>query len=696
MSKINLSQFHQTFFDEAAEHARTLEEHLLSLEAAPNDTELHNALFRAAHSIKGASGILGFETITSLTHAMESVLEAVRSLAVRVDGALSSLLLEATDLLSAALVTTREGTPAPDIRSVVERLERVEGHASAPAPAPAPAPAQEAVAPASSPSSIATRAHRWHITFRPGERVFANGLDPAFALKDLAALGTTRVDALLEQVPPFAEFDPEASYLGWKITLETAAPKHEIDDVFLFMDDARELKIVEDGLPVLVAAPAFVPIANPTPVAASPAPAAEAVAKPDTTSTAPKKPVDSSTLRVSTEKVDSLINLVGELVIAQAMISRSLASFTPSELPRLREATAEMERHTRELQGRVMNIRMVPIGTIFNRFRRLVRDIGDQLGKDIDLQIAGEDTELDKSMVEALADPLTHLVRNAADHGLERTEARVAAGKRAAGTLRLAARHQGGNIIIEISDDGGGLDEPRILKRAIERGLVPPGAKLTPEEIHQLIFAPGFSTAEAVTNLSGRGVGMDVVRRSVEQLNGEISISTTKGQGTRFRITLPLTLAILDGMALRIGNSTFVIPLSQVVETLRLKDVPVTRLPGQGEVLRVRGHTTAFLRPSEVLSVSCDTGPLAVVCEAGETRFALCIDELLGKSQFVIKSLEPNFKKLEGLLGATILGDGAVSFILDVLGLARLGHLTRGDDVSASELPSPEAPEVRA
>lgn len=681
MSQINLAQFHQTFFDEAAEHARTLEEHLLSLEAAPNDTELHNALFRAAHSIKGASGILGFTTITALTHAMENVLEGVRSLQVKVDGALSSLLLEATDLLSAALVTTRAGTPAPDIQAVVGRLERAHGSASSVSPAPV----------ASSPSAVDARPKRWHITFRPGDRVFANGLDPGFALKDLAALGSTKVEVLLDLLPAFGELDPETSYLGWKITLETAASKSEIDDVFLFMEDARELKIVEDSAPVLVtaAAPVFEPVVSAPPPAPKPS-------GPDTTSSGPKKAVDSSTLRVSTEKVDSLINLVGELVIAQAMISRSLSTFTPSELPRLREAAEEMERHTRELQGRVMNIRMVPIGTIFNRFRRLVRDLGDQLGKNIELQVSGEDTELDKSMVEALADPLTHLVRNAADHGLERTEARIAAGKKATGTLKLGARHQGGNVIIEISDDGAGLDEKRILKRAVERGLVAPDAKLSPEEIHQLIFAPGFSTAEAVTNLSGRGVGMDVVRRSVESLNGEISIFTTPGAGTRFRITLPLTLAILDGMALRIGTSTFVIPLSQVVETLRLKDNPVTRLPGQGEVLRVRGHTTAFLRPSDVLSVACDSGPLAVVCEAGDARFALCIDELLGKSQFVIKSLEPNFKKLEGLLGATILGDGAVSFILDVLGIARLGRLTRGDDLPTGESGLSSSTEVRA
>lgn len=658
MAPIDFGQFHQTFFDEAAEHLRTLEEKLLELEGSPDDSELHNALFRAAHSVKGASAILGFEVITRLTHAMENVLEAVRGGRVRATGELSGLLLEATDLLTGCVDATRSGSAPPEVAGLVARLEIAQGAPATPAAGASPA----TPAPAERPTTTS----RWEVVFRPSVRVFGNGLDPAFALKDLAALGKVEVEALLDQVPALTELDPESCHVGWRVVLETAAPKKELEDVFLFMDDARELRIsrLEPG------APAPKP-SQPNGLAlGGKAPAL-------------RKQADGATLRVNTEKVDALINLVGELVISQAMISRSLAHYTPAELPRLREAAEQMERHTRELQERVMNIRMVPIGTIFNRFRRLVRDLSESLGKDIELDISGEETELDKSMVEALADPLMHLVRNAADHGLEPTEARERTGKARVGRVSLTARHQGGNVIIEIADDGAGLDETRILKRAIERGLVSPDAKLLPEEIHELIFAPGFSTAEQVTDLSGRGVGMDVVKRAVSSLNGDVSISTTRGRGTRFRLTLPLTLAILDGMALRVGDATWVIPLSQVIETLPLKKNPVTRLPGRGEVMQVRGSTLALLRAAELLGVPPDPDnkrPLAVVCEAGETRFALAVDELLGKSQFVIKSLEPNFKKLDGILGATILGDGAVSFILDLMGLARLGRLTEVDE----------------
>ncbi|MFZ5444024.1 MAG: chemotaxis protein CheA [Myxococcota bacterium] len=649
MASIDFGQFHQTFFDEAAEHVRTLEAKLLELETNPDDPELHNALFRAAHSIKGASAILGFEVITRLTHAMENVLEAVRGGQVRADGALGSLLLEATDLLSGCVELTRTQSACPDVAPMVAKLERVSG--GAPTQASAAAPAAKSAVPA-----------RWEIVFRPSPRVFANGLDPAFALQDLAALGRVEVEALLDQVPALPELDPESCFVGWRVFVETAASKKELEDVFLFMDDARELRISR---------------------ADASAPPPTAVAAGEAKAPALRKQADGATLRVATEKVDALINLVGELVISQAMISRSLSHYTPAELPRLREAAEQLERHTRDLQERVMNIRMVPIGTIFNRFRRLVRDLSESLGKTIELDVSGEETELDKSMVELIADPLMHLVRNAADHGLEAADARERAGKPRAGRISLGARHQGGNVIIEISDDGAGLDEARILARAVERGLVSPEAKLLPEEIHELIFAPGFSTATQVTDLSGRGVGMDVVKRAVSALNGDVSISTTRGRGTRFRLTLPLTLAILDGMALRVGEATWVIPLSQVIETIPLKKTPVTKLPGRGEVIQVRGNTLALLRAAELLGVPPDPDnkrPLAVVCEAGETRFALAVDELLGKSQFVIKSLEPNFKKLDGLLGATILGDGAVSFILDLMGLARLGRLTELED----------------
>lgn len=476
-------------------------------------------------------------------------------------------------------------------------------------------------------------------------------------------MGTSStVTVLLDALPPFDALDPEQCLLGWRIELETTAPVQQLTDVFMFVDNPLELTVTEKPKAEEIRSrPSMVPMSS--------------------SGSATKKPAaEQATLRVNTSKVDRLINLVGELVIAQAMVSRSLAHFTPDELPRLREAALEMERHTRELQDGVMNIRMVPIGSIFGRFRRLLRDVSDQLGKQMELVVSGEDTELDKGMVEALADPLTHLVRNSADHGLETPEARVAAGKPAMGSIHLTARHQGGNVLVEVSDDGKGLDTQRIRARAVEQGLISANAEMAPEEIHQLIFAPGFSTNSVVTDLSGRGVGMDVVLRSVEALNGKVTISTQPGQGTRFRLSLPLTLAILDGMSLRVGASTFVMPLSQVVETLPFLQSAVRKLPSAGEVLSLRGQMLPLLRLSQLFGINEDgesnPRPLVVVCETAELKFALTIDELLGKSQFVIKSLETNYGRLEGVLGATILGDGTVSFILDVQALAKCGRLS--------------------
>jgi two-component system chemotaxis sensor kinase CheA len=505
--------------------------------------------------------------------------------------------------------------------------------------------------------------------------MFSRGQDPALVLRELVALGQeVEVKAIIDGLPPLDRLDPERCFLGWRVRLVTSATQAELSDVFAFVDDVATILLEREpeALPEL-------------PVTAH----SGAEVRPQVSEARVEKKAD-QTLRVATEKVDKLVNLVGELVIAQAMISRSLVDFEPSKLHTLVQAVGDLERHTRELQDQVMNIRMVPIGTIFGRFRRLVRDLSGSLGKDVRLELVGEDTELDKSMVEHLADPLMHLVRNAADHGLETMEQRLAQGKSAHGTITLAARHQGGNVVVDISDDGKGLDTARILAKAIERGLATPGVELPPERVHEFIFAAGFSTAQAVTDLSGRGVGMDVVKRSVDGLNGSIAITTTPGQGTRFRITLPLTLAIIDGMSLRVGGATFVLPLNQVVETLPLSTAPVRSIYGHGEVVLVRGDPMPMVRLSRVLSVDDDaegTGrPLAVVLETGDVRFALRVDELLGKAQFVIKSLEPNLQRPDGVLGATILGDGTVALILDVPGLARLGDVRGRSDESRAPM----------
>jgi two-component system chemotaxis sensor kinase CheA len=661
---IDLSRFNQSFFEECKEHVRLLEERLIELDSGHVDADLLGALFRAAHSIKGSSGLLGFDAITRLTHAMENVLDGLRNAALAPSPPLTTLLLEATDMLGRLVALAQDNEPAPDVAPLCAKLDAASGDGGGHA-----TPAPIAVAPA------VTGPATWHVTFQPHPEMFSRGQDPALVLRELVDLGQqVEVKALIDGLPPLDRLDPERCFLGWRVRLVTSATQAELYDVFAFVDDVATILLEREpeALPELPAT-------------------AEtgAEVRPQASEARVEKKAD-QTLRVATEKVDKLVNLVGGLVIAQAMISRSLVDFEPSKLHTLVQAVGDLERHTRELQDQVMNIRMVPIGTIFGRFRRLVRDLSGNLGKDVRLELVGEDTELDKSMVEHLADPLMHLVRNAADHGLETTEQRLAQGKSAHGTITLAARHQGGNVVVDISDDGNGLDTARILAKAIERGLATPGVELPPERVHEFIFAAGFSTAQAVTDLSGRGVGMDVVKRSVDGLNGSIAITTTPGQGTRFRITLPLTLAIIDGMSLRVGGATYVLPLNQVVETLPLSTAPVRSIYGHGEVVLVRGDPMPMVRLSRVLSVDDDaegTGrPLAVVLETGDVRYALRVDELLGKAQFVIKSLEPNLSRPDGVLGATILGDGTVALILDVPGLARLGDVRARSDESRAPL----------
>lgn len=665
----DLSRFNQTFFDESREHVRTLEERLIELDAPSQDQDLLGALFRAAHSIKGASGLLGFDAITRLTHAMENVLDRLRNAELPPTPALTSLLLEATDLLATVIDFAQANEPAPDIGPVCDRLNRASGLNSV--EAPRPVEVNGAHGPAV-----------WLVSFQPNADMFERGQDPALVLRELISLASqAEVTACLDTLPALEKLDPERCYLSWNIRLQSSASEAELKEVFAFVDDVCTVRIEQ--------APSAPAVNDQGETHPETVPRSQPASEPRS-----EKKAD-QTLRVSTEKVDKLVNLVGELVIAQAMISRCLATFEPAQLANMVQAVSDLERHTRELQDQVMNIRMVPIGSIFGRFRRLIRDLSGSLGKDIRLELVGEDTELDKSMVEHLADPLMHLVRNAADHGLETEGDRVAAGKSPHGTITLAARHQGGNVVVDISDDGKGLDSARILAKAVERGLVAPGVELSPERIHEFIFAAGFSTAQAVTDLSGRGVGMDVVKRSVDTLNGSISIVSTPGQGTRFRITLPLTLAIIDGMSLRVGSSTFVLPLNQVVETLPLSPQIVRSIYGHGEVVLVRGDPMPMVRLSRVIGVDDEpegTGrPLAVVLEAGDTRFGLRVDELLGKAQFVIKSLEPNFSRLDGVLGATIMGDGTVALILDVMGLARLGgvHALSDEPRASSVAPAP-------
>ncbi|HLK56843.1 MAG TPA: chemotaxis protein CheA [Chthonomonadaceae bacterium] len=685
----DMAIFHQTFFEEAADLLADLEGQLLRLEETPNDTEVLNTIFRCAHSIKGGSATFGFTDIAHFTHGLETLLDMLRNGKAHVDGTLIQILLESQDQLKALLAVARgEQGNAPDSSQLEARIQAAIAAASAPNRPQADANRQADNHPAQEETSeTALSVRAWRLRLVPGPDTLRQGADPALLLSQLASeCNTLKVQCDTSHLPSLAEMDAETCYLAWDAEFETELDAEQILDIFEFIADESEIVLTEQPKASLPQAaretPAkreadFVapaedheaelaePIAGPAPRMAPADPAAASAAKAET-----------HTLRVSTDKVDKLINLVGELVINQSMLNEVVQDFTMAKLPRLIEAVAEMERASRELQERVMAVRMLPIKHAFGRFPRLVRDLASAGGKRIELKTTGEETELDKTVIEAVADPLTHLVRNSADHGLETPEARRKAGKPEVGTIALNAFHEGGNIVIEISDDGRGLDRDRIYAKALERGLLSESDPVPSDEaLYNYIFHPGFSTAAKVTDLSGRGVGMDIVRQAVQALGGSISLSSTPGLGTRFRIRLPLTMAILEGLSLSVGGEVYILPLTSIVESIRPKTGDVRLIAGQMEVAQVRGEILPILRLYQVFGaepiLTDPTQALLVIVENDGRKVALLVDELIGQSQVVIKSLETNYRKVDAIAGATILGDGRVALIVDVPGLVR-------------------------
>jgi two-component system chemotaxis sensor kinase CheA len=656
---IDLNQFRQTFFQEAAEHLESMEAALLALRSAAADAETLNGIFRCAHSMKAGAGMFGFETIGRLTHVLEDLLDRMRNGAMEASAELVELLLRSVDVLRALVDAAARGEQdnAIEWEAIVEELDRARLAAGG-APVKAAQPATQAA-----PESGSTE---YAIGFEPGPDLFRLGLDPFLVLRDLAQLGKIlNIETDLSRLPRLDNLDTETCYLGWNLRLKTSASPEQVRDAFVFVEDISSVSIEpvkRENAPAAPAAPQAAPKSG--------------------LRTAPRE----TSLRISSEKVDRLIDLVGELVIAQSMAAQVMNGFTPDRLPLLEVAMADLERHTRELQDRAMRIRMLPIGNIFNRFTRLVHDTAQALGKQVAFETSGEETELDKGMVERIADPLTHLVRNAVDHGIEQAEERVRAGKPAEGKLRLSAYHQGGSVVLEVADDGRGLDTARIRAKAVERGLIGAEDELSPEQIHALIFRPGFSTAEAVSDISGRGVGMDVVKKSVEALNGAVAVKTELGSGTCFRIKLPLTLAMLDGLLLRLGEQTYVLPLTAIVESIQPRREQVRQI-GRGEVVVVREDPLPLLRLHQLFGVpSAVTDPtsgLIVIVEHDGQRLALLVDELLGQQQIVIKSLESNFRKVRGITGATILGDGRAALILDVAGIVEMSSTGTADGRAA-------------
>ncbi|MCO4891347.1 chemotaxis protein CheA [Cupriavidus sp. WGtm5] len=654
---IDITQFYQTFFEEAEELLVEMEQLLLGLDIEAPDAEHLNAIFRAAHSIKGGAATFGFAALTETTHIFENLLDRTRRQELALTRTIIDTFLETKDVLQDQLNAYRNGTePDPEtlarICAVLQQLaQEAAGHDAAPAPVAALAPAPVAAA-AAAPAGGGLKIRL----------IKVSASDQALLREELANLGEIT-----------GQQETNGELVVW---LNTQCSADDIIAVCCFVIDGDQIVIeAAADAPAAAPAPAEVAAPAPAPVVAAPAPAPAAREKAKA-APAPAPAHGEGSIRVPTEKVDQIINLVGELVITQSMLAQTASSLDPVLFDRLFSGMGQLERNARDLQEAVMSIRMMPMDYVFSRFPRLVRDLASKLGKQIDLVTFGKATELDKSLIERIIDPLTHLVRNSLDHGIETPDKRVAAGKDATGQLILSAQHHGGNIVIEVSDDGGGLNRERILAKAIQNGL-PVSETITDEEVWQLIFAPGFSTAEVVTDVSGRGVGMDVVKRNIQEMGGHVQISSRPGLGTTIRIVLPLTLAILDGMSVKVGEETFILPLNCVMESLQPKAEDVHTAANSDRVMHVRGEYLPLLEMHRVFNVANalqePTQGIAVILQAEGKRFALLVDQLIGQHQVVLKNLETNYRKVPCISAATILGDGSVALIVDVGALQRTG-----------------------
>ena len=666
--QIDLNHFKELFLVESAEHLAEMEAALLSLRSAPEDAELMNGIFRAAHSIKGGAGTFALNEVVRFTHTLESLLDRLRAGEVFATPELIDLLLQAKDVLAGLL-----GEAAPEnTEAVLDALKRALVASGGDQVSQS---STEQIKPsATAPEPAGQEIQDFQVYFRPSPDILTTGCNPLLLLRNLADLGEVLETALhTEELPPIEKLDPVKCYLGWSVKLRTESREPDIREVFEFVEGDAEIQIEQlkkdqsavAGPPVLDTKPASVIAEKKSPESAKANSAPKAQAR------------ESASVRVPTEKLDKLINLVGEMVIANTMVVQIVENFsTQQDLARLRESADALGRYTREIHERIMAVRMLPVGGLFARFQRLIHDLGAKTGKQIQLHTSGEETEVDKSMLEQLSDPLTHLIRNSCDHGLETAEERRALGKPEVGTVSLRAFHQAGNVVLEVSDDGRGLNLERIRQKAVDKGLIAANAELSPEQIQMLIFEPGFSTRDEVSDLSGRGVGMDVVKQNIKALSGSIALTSEPGKGTCIRLQLPLTLAILDGLVVRVGAQAFVLPLLGIVETIPLTPQSVRSIPGHGEVALVHGEPVPILHLDRLFNIprqsENDSRRLGVVVEQGTTRKILVVHELLGQQQVVVKSLEQNFRKIDGAMGATILGDGKAAVILDISALLQM------------------------
>jgi two-component system chemotaxis sensor kinase CheA len=697
---IDMSQFYQVFFDEADELLAEMEKLLLALDVSAPDSEDLNAIFRAAHSIKGGAATFGFTDITEVTHMLESLLDRIRKGEMELTGEHVDAFLVAKDIL-AMLMDGHHHASSVDqtaVDSVCERLRALSQGTLATTPVTELAPAPTAVADPVKSESVPVADAEGNFRFRI-ELPDVPQRDVDALAAELGLLGTISQETLADKRVAF--------------TLVTSEALDSIVAICSFVLDPDDLKITSgavaacadaagsnddpgyglfeplntDAASAQVAAEQAAPPAAPTAVQAATA----ENAPPAETKNFGRRATDkegasqeSSSIRVGIEKVDQLINLVGELVITQAMIDQRISALDPIAHERLLNSVGQLTRNTRDLQEAVMSIRMMPMDYVFSRFPRMVRDLAGKLGKKVDFVTRGAATELDKGLIERIVDPLTHLVRNSVDHGIEMPEVRSAKGKSDSGRLTLSAAHQGGNIVIEVSDDGGGLNRDRILAKAQQQGL-PVSDTMPDADVWQLIFAPGFSTAEVVTDVSGRGVGMDVVKRNISAMGGTVDIRSVPGAGTTIAISLPLTLAILDGMSVKVGEEVYILPLGYVIESLQPAAADVKDIAGQGQVVKIREEYLPLIPLYQIFAIEPSfTDPsqgIVVILEADGKKAALLVDGLVGQQQVVVKNLESNFRKVAGISGATILGDGGVSLILDVSALLRSSRQLNADPV---------------
>jgi two-component system chemotaxis sensor kinase CheA len=677
---IDLRQFHASFFSESLEGLDAAEANLLRLESGERSPELLNAIFRAIHSIKGAAGSLGFPEIGRFTHEFEYVLDDLRRGEFEPDAEAADTMLACVDHVRYMLQSAQAEKPLDAARdtALLERLAELRsasGHAGAgkPAGVEGKKSAGKPAAPAPDDAAVC------RIRFRPGPGFFASGNDALKLFRVLDGMGSLTVRADVSAVPAPGKFDPEKCYLAWDLELRTERERQEVADVFGWVED--DCEVVVEGASKPESAP--VPVEEEKPAVAE----RRAEDRRRTERRVERRRAEDldaplqtrgDILHVGRAKLDALMNAVGELVITKTILKQIISELVHDGAGRLEEAIQELDHHARDLQESVMAIRMQPMSFAFGRFPRLVRDLCQASGKLVQLRVSGEASELDSTVIEKLVDPLTHLVRNALDHGVEAPAERVAAGKLETATLTLHAEHRGGNIEIVVGDDGRGINRPRVRAKALELGLIAAGQEesLSDERVQELIFAPGFSTAEQANELSGRGVGLDVVRRNVGELNGAIKVESEPGQGTRFVIRLPLTLAIVDGMRVGVGAETYILPLASIVECIRPGAAAVRPISGHGYVMEIRGEYLPLVPLGGIFgveAVDADKG-IAVVLEADGARIALLVDSLLGQEQVVIKTLEANYRKVPCVAGATILGEGRVVLILDAAALVRAAN----------------------